>query len=329
MTAMRRLLVLLSLIAFPAFAGRTTIRLPDGCAFTATENGQTSPPSVCAEMLLMVKKSFERSPFAQSCGDWPDLEAAARGAAVPGLAFLPLGRAQFLMQVRCTSGAYNESSLFFLWDDRTHEVAPPLVLFPSEGSMPEAQVFARDFEPKRPTLWELRKQLGDGSGGRYRRFTFKDALPVLEEQIDKDEADHLDGYNFSRKQVPHGAKWKRTTPKSSGCLATLTSPACRGPAASKADEAVRAVLASQQEGIVGCVVSAAGADTQAEGWKQSIKVTVVLKHGGALFAVDTVLDPEGPKSGEVKACIDKVVRGVTWPATDAPLLSLERSWALQ
>ena len=327
---MRSTLALFSLFALHAQAeGRTTIHLPEGCAVTAAAEGETNPPTTCAQMLLLTKKAWQRSTFAQSCGDAPDLEAAARGEKVEGLAFHPFGKGHFLMQVRCTTGAYNETSLFFLWDDRTHELEPPLMLFPVDGSVPEALVFARDFDPKKPTLWELRKELGDGSGGRYRRFGFKDALPVLEEQISKDGADHVDGYDFSRKKVPHGAKWQRTTPKSSGCMATLASPFCRGPAASKADEAVGDVLGAQQEAIVDCVVSTAGADTQADGWKQHIKVTVVIKHGGVLFTADTALEPETPKSEAMKTCIDKVVRALTWPPTDAAMLSFEKSWTLQ
>ena len=296
---------------------------------TAAAQGETNPAATCAQMLLLTWQAWQRSTFAQSCGEAPDLEAASRGEKVEGLTFHPFGKGRFLMQVRCATDAYNESSLFFLWDDRTHELEPPLMLFPLDGSGPEALVFARDYDPKKPTLWELRKDHADGSGGRYRRFAFKDQLPVLEEQLSKDGADHVDGYDFSRKKVPRGAKWQRTTPKSTGCLATLAAPSCRGPAASKADEAVGDALGAQQEAIVDCVVSTAGADTQAEGWKQNLKVTVVIKHGGVLFTVDTVLEPETAKSEATKACIDTVVRGLTWPPTDAAMLSFEKSWTLQ
>ena len=327
---MRCAIALLSLFSLHAFAeGRATIRLPEGCAFTAAEKGETNPESRCADMLLLVKKAFERSTFAQACGDWPDLQSAVLGTAVPGLAFLPLGKGHFLLQVRCATGAYNESSLTFLWDERTHEVEPPLMLFPVDGSVPEAPVFTRDFDPKKLTLWDLRKELGDGSGGRYRRFSIKGELPVLDEQVIKEGADHVDGYDFSRKKVPHGAKWKRTTPKSSGCLATLASPTCPGPAASKSDAAVSEALSEHQQTIIDCVVNLAGNDTQADGWKQTIKVTAVIKRGGALFTVDTVLDPETPKAPAMKECIEKAVRAVTWPPTDAEMLSFERSWTLQ
>ena len=133
--------------------------------------------------------------------------------------------------------------------------------------------------------------------------------------------------------MPRGAKWRSTTPKSSGCLATLAWPVCRGPAASKADalvgEVLGEVLGAHQDAIIDCVASAAGADTQAEGWQQRIKVTVVIKHGGVLFTADTVLEPQSPKSDEMKACIDAVVRRLAWPPTDAAMLSFEKSWTLQ
>lgn len=323
---MRWPLVVVALWCGPSFAQtRAAIRLPEGCSFTA---GAPAAASTCADMLVLLKKTFERSTFKESCGDWPDLEAASRGEKVPGLAFLPLGRGHFLLQVRCTTGAYNESSLFFLWDDRTHEFAPPLVLFPAEGAVPEALVFARDFDAKRLTLWELRKELGDGSAGRYRRFTFVNEQPVLDEQVSKDGADHLDPYDFSRKAAPRGAKWVRTTPKSTGCLATLVAPACPGPPPSKTDAAVGEVLGAQQQPIIDCVLNIAGADTDAPGWKQAIKVKVVIKKGGELFTVDTTLDPDGPKRDATQACIEKVVRGITWPVTDAAMLSFEKDWTL-
>ena len=127
--------------------------------------------------------------------------------------------------------------------------------------------------------------------------------------------------------MPHGAKWQRTTPKSAGCLGTLAAPSCPGPAASTKDAEVGEVLGAQQAAIVDCVVTTAGADAEADGWKQSVAVTVVIKKGGELFSVDTALEPAGEKAEALKACVEKMVRTLAWPATDATMLSFEKSWS--
>jgi hypothetical protein len=178
-----RLLLVLVVASLPVLAdeGRARIRLPDDCAFVASASDEPTPAQRCAQMLTSLSAALAKSSWAEQCADLPALDSAAQGAEVTGLQFLPLARGRFLVQVRCGQGAYNESSLFFLWDERRSDELPPLVLFPAHDGPPEPLLFARDFEPRRRVLWEFRKELGDGSAGLYRRFVFVDGVVTLEE----------------------------------------------------------------------------------------------------------------------------------------------------
>jgi hypothetical protein len=224
-------LVLLSSAAFAA-GPRTTIRLPDGCAFEAVDEGAATPPaSRCAQMLQNLNRIFAASPLKEGCPDWPDMESATLGTDVGGLEFWPLGRGRFLLRVRCMQGAYNEASYVFLWNEEqppSEGAAPPLVLFPLGDASTEALIFTRAFDAKQLVLWELRKEVGDGSAGRYRRIGFDGDVPVLHEQVTKVGADHHDGYDFSKRAGPKGKGWVREQTATRGCLATVERPTCAG-----------------------------------------------------------------------------------------------------
>lgn len=178
-------------------------------------------------MLVDLQASFKQSSWVDQCGDWPNLEAQAQGENVAGLKFWPLERGHFLVQVRCSSGAYNETSLFFRWNDDSLGGEVQLVVFGSHDGEPTARVFARDFDSKQRTLWAFRKLLGDGSGGEYQRFTFEGEVPVLRESVTKAEADGTNGWNFDRRSTPKGPGWVRKTTLVKGCLASLAAPQCR------------------------------------------------------------------------------------------------------
>jgi hypothetical protein len=208
---------------------RREIRRGD-CAFIAALDGEPRSRSVrCAQMLLDVEQAFRKSSMRQNCSEWPDMRTIADGGELEGLEFWPLSRGQFFMSVRCVTGAYNKAVLLFVWDENRvvpQGTAPPLLIFPAAEGPPEPIIGVRDFDPERSLLWAFEKALGDGSGGRYRRIGFEGAIPVLLEQATKTDADHRDGYNFSRELTPQGIGWKHDLRKKYGCLASLQHPAC-------------------------------------------------------------------------------------------------------
>lgn len=226
-----RLAALLALVALPALsADRAAIRLPEGCAFEASDEGAPVPPaSRCAQMLLNVNRAFSGSSWRETCSEWPDLQSLTLGSPVEGVEFFPLGKSgHFLMRVRCTVSAEAEQSLVFDWDDRakSSDELPPLILFPSADGSTGPLVAWRDFDGKKGTLWEFLKQGPDGSAGRYRRFAFEGFTPVLEEQVFKDEVDHQNGWTFSRRGVPKGTGWKHEQVAVRGCVGSLERSTC-------------------------------------------------------------------------------------------------------
>lgn len=219
-------LVLLSSAAFGQQL-RRSIALPKDCSFSAeSHEGKRQLLHRCAEFLVQLDAALKQPPWAERCGDLPDLKAASLGESVP-VFFHALAPGRFVVRVRCSSGAYNEQFLHFVWDERkpVSGAAPlQLLYFPFVDGTVDPLVFTRDFDPAKKELLSFRKASGDGSAGLYRRFSFDDGVPVLRESIEKAESDHLDGWNFSRKSTPKGAAWVRSSKVVRGCIGGLTEP---------------------------------------------------------------------------------------------------------
>jgi hypothetical protein len=227
----------------PRYPLRNSINLPDDCAFEAHDPGYETLSDICAETLLAIDALLKKSWLRETCWDnvVPDLSAAAVGESMGDrLGFLPLGQGRFLIEVLCIEGAYNVGFLMFAYDEATKipvildekasQPLPPLVIFPMLHA-PEApngfsyMVNARDFDTRHAVLYHLDKTIGDGSGGEYAEYLINrnTFIPTLRRSIFKSYADHEDGYNFTRGEIPRGKDWHSDDVRSvpSGCLMTL------------------------------------------------------------------------------------------------------------
>lgn len=206
---------------------RRSITLPKDCSFSAESNeGKRRALHRCAEFLVQLDTALKQPPWSERCGDLPDLKAASLGESVPAF-FHALAPGRFIARVRCTTGAYNEQFLHFVWDERkpTLEPAPlQLLYFPFTDGTVAPLVFTRDFDPAKKELLAFRIVSGDGSAGLYQRFTFDDGVPVLRESIEKADADHVDGWSYERKSTPKGAGWVRSVKSVRGCIGGLNEP---------------------------------------------------------------------------------------------------------
>ncbi len=96
--------------------------------------------------------------------------------------------------------------------------------FPFVDGTVDPLVYSRDFDFSKMELLSFRKVSGDGSAGLYRRFRFDDGVPVLRESNEKEESDHLDGWNFARNSTRKGGKWVRSVKVVLGCISGLIEP---------------------------------------------------------------------------------------------------------
>lgn len=160
---------------------RTQIQYPDDCAFVASEPGVPPPRATrCAEALaafLQDPVTLAEAPGvpAPNC----DFDAAERAAERP-MRFLPWKPGLFLLEIRCTQGAYNTLSRHVVYDERgaTPTLRMLTLAWPVDVETPEPlaleprkAVFGRDWDARRGELsvWAKYRGMGDcGVFGRYR-----------------------------------------------------------------------------------------------------------------------------------------------------------------
>jgi hypothetical protein len=93
------------------------------------------------------------------------------------------------------------------------------------------------------------------------------------------------------------------------------------PAAAATDAAIKSALDAEQAHIADCVV----ADSPQGAWSVTVKATVKINGAGQVMAADIKVEPVRPDT--TRACIDKVLRAVTYPKSPAPMISISREWA--
>ena len=93
---------------------------------------------------------------------------------------------------------------------------------------------------------------------------------------------------------------------------------------SPASTAVTQALDGVQPAAGACVVDVLGSETA---WTAKVKVKLVLDAQGHLVEVVINSTPENVSPAHV--CIEKAMKGATWPATHAPLVTAEREWTFQ
>jgi hypothetical protein len=224
---------------------RTKIQTPADYAYSAHARGLETAADICAGTLAKLEQTIRMSPLDSLCEDRPNLSYLAAGKPLDDdLEFLSLSIGRFLIKVRCQSGAYNATYMFFPYDeasitpvfltDSSYDKRPalPLLVFPTPKNNSafadeySPLLFARDFDLRNFTLFTLSKMTGDGSGGYYAEYKIDTLsfIPALQLVIYKNEPDHNDGYNFERGQKPHGKDWIEYKPKvpMKGCFMDVT-----------------------------------------------------------------------------------------------------------
>jgi hypothetical protein len=160
---------------------RTKIQYPDDCTFVAADPDAPPPRATrCAEAVaafLQVPATLAEGPGVPppTC----DFDAPERVGERP-MRFLPWQPGLFLLEIRCTQGAYNTLSRHAVYDERG--TAPVLRMldfaWPADAEAPDPlplkrqkAVFGRDWDARRSelTVWAKHRGMGDcGVFGRYR-----------------------------------------------------------------------------------------------------------------------------------------------------------------
>ena len=225
------------------YTPRSSIKLPNDCAFVAHSGPYRTIADTCARMLLRLDKALKSSWLNKECDieEFHDLQYVTAGESMHDfLEFLPLGNGKFLIKLVCSFGAYNSHSLIFAYDeshvqrqkfdDSGSRSLPSLIVFPRlhAAYAPSGfsyEVNVRDFEETNAILYHFDKYLGDGSGGIYAEYEInkKTFIPTLRRSVHKDSANYEEKYEFERGRLPKGRDWLiddvRNVPH--GCLLPL------------------------------------------------------------------------------------------------------------
>jgi hypothetical protein len=211
---------------------RDKIQAPEDYAFVAHDSIFETPADICANTLLSLEEAIRHSALQCECLQRPNLQNAAFGDSLDRyLEFLPLSKGHFLIKMLCDQGAYNETWLFFAYNesaiipakskDTVPKPVPQLLVFPTPNNNSPYKyesspiIFARYFDSKNASLYTLSKMLGDGSGGYYAEYEINAAtfVPTFNLAIYKDFTDNLNGYDFEIDKRPHGKNWIEYKPK--------------------------------------------------------------------------------------------------------------------
>lgn len=77
------------------------------------------------------------------------------------------------------------------------------------------------------------------------------------------------------------------------------------------------------EAVANCVLETSPGDPD---WVQVVKATAVVNSEGQLFSLEVVLEPVPPAGDAMRGCVEKVLRGASWPKAVGPMASCEHSW---
>jgi len=91
-----------------------------------------------------------------------------------------------------------------------------------------------------------------------------------------------------------------------------------------AQEEIKRALDASQSDVSTCVI--VGIEPGLKTWSQVVKLKVAVNGVGQVLTLDAVLVPENANAAKTKACVEAVLRKVTWPTTHAPMVTVEREW---
>ncbi len=98
----------------------------------------------------------------------------------------------------------------------------------------------------------------------------------------------------------------------------------KGPAVTP-QAALSDTLNAKRDEIQGCAVDFAlnkGAK------KAEVTTSVTINSAGQVIDSRIKVVIEGGDGEQVKSCVEKVVRGIKFPRTDAPMINIERTWTV-
>jgi hypothetical protein len=204
------------------------------CKYLAHDGDQENLNDACASLQEGIDRTILTHPNSVTCDHW--IEKASDDDS--RFHWMPLSNTTHLIRLRCNSGTYNESFIYFFVDQAkillskrgTKRKAPPIVLFPNDPVLlkkkeirskwnlksHQAEVFEREFNAKTLKLEAFRKGLGDGSIGYYTHYEFnpKSGIPRLTYTAVRILEDHSSGYHFLPGKAPKGKGWHSFTPSS-------------------------------------------------------------------------------------------------------------------
>jgi len=90
-----------------------------------------------------------------------------------------------------------------------------------------------------------------------------------------------------------------------------------------ADAAIKKALDGEQQHIADCVV----AEAPQGAWSLTVKAAVSINSAGQVMGTKISFEPAAGGSEKVRACVDKVLRAVSYPKSAAPLIDISREWA--
>ncbi|MFZ5441295.1 MAG: hypothetical protein ACOZQL_14905 [Myxococcota bacterium] len=101
----------------------------------------------------------------------------------------------------------------------------------------------------------------------------------------------------------------------------------KAPPPSPAAEAeIKQALDSTQAKVGGCVVN--GIEPGLATWTQVVRLKVVV-NGVGQVTLEAALEPANANAAKTKACIEDALRAASFPATHAPMVTVEREWTFR
>lgn len=206
--------------------GRAINRI-DGCEFVAVSAGDSIPPQMtCAEALNRVDVSARPA----LCELWNDIGGNPRTlldlvtlmrqsnqSRQPH--FHAFGAGHYLLEVPCNDGAYNQSSIFYRYIERSIPFEVALIRFPQPDGTDSAEIWSRQVSTRRALIVVYRKERGLGDAGYYARYAVNPrtlAISLLEAIEKKGLWDGRDPFHWRGRlhDKPAGKDWQRIYPSS-------------------------------------------------------------------------------------------------------------------
>ena len=106
-------------------------------------------------------------------------------------------------------------------------------------------------------------------------------------------------------------------------LAAKKKPAPAPSASATTEAAIKKALDGAQEQVASCVVSGAPAGK----WSLTAQIKLSITGAGQIMSLKIGLTPEPAGADKTRDCVEKVLRAVAFPKSNAPLINVDREWS--